>query len=75
MPNVRRIGYGAVIGAGSVVTKDILPMTVVGGNPAKKILTIEEYKNKLEASMNSSPIIEFLLGGYLLTYIKTYMTK
>ena len=37
LPNVRRIGYGAVIGAGSVVTKDILPMTVVGGNPAKKI--------------------------------------
>ncbi|MBV4428311.1 hypothetical protein KM801_07970 [Clostridium tyrobutyricum] len=29
------IGEGAVIGARSVVTKDVLPYTVVGGNPAK----------------------------------------
>lgn len=31
------IGEGAVIAAGSVVTKDIEPYTVVGGCPAKKI--------------------------------------
>jgi len=31
------IGDGAVIGARSVVTKDVLPYTIVGGNPAKKI--------------------------------------
>lgn len=36
LPGVR-IGRGAVIGAGSVVTKDILPMVIVAGNPAKKI--------------------------------------
>lgn len=29
------IGEGAVIAAGSVVTKDVNPWTVVGGNPAK----------------------------------------
>lgn len=32
-----RIGQGAVIAAGSVVTKDVEPYSIVGGNPAKLI--------------------------------------
>lgn len=32
-----KIGDGAVIGAGSVVTKDVEPYSIVVGNPAKKI--------------------------------------
>lgn len=40
LPGVR-IGYGAIVGAGSVVTKDVPPMTVVAGNPAKFIKKIE----------------------------------
>ena len=35
------IGDGAVIAAGSVVTKDVVPRTLVGGNPAKKIKEIK----------------------------------
>ena len=35
------IGYGAIVGAGSVVTKDVQPMTVVAGNPARVIKKIE----------------------------------
>ena len=31
------IGEGAVVAAGAVVTKDVEPFTVVGGNPAKFI--------------------------------------
>jgi acetyltransferase-like isoleucine patch superfamily enzyme len=31
------IGEGAVVAAGAVVTKDVLPFTLVGGVPAKKI--------------------------------------
>lgn len=40
LPGVR-IGYGAIVGAGSVVTKDVPPMTIVAGNPAKFIKKIE----------------------------------
>lgn len=35
-----KIGRGAIIGAGSVVTKDIPPYTLAVGNPAKVIKTI-----------------------------------
>lgn len=34
MPGVK-IGEGAIVLAGSVVTKDVEPWTIVGGNPAK----------------------------------------
>jgi acetyltransferase-like isoleucine patch superfamily enzyme len=34
------IGEGAMVGAGSVVTKDIAPHTLVAGNPAKKIRSL-----------------------------------
>jgi len=35
-----RIGKGAIVAAGSVVTKDVPSFTLVGGNPAKVIKTI-----------------------------------
>lgn len=36
------IGEGAMVGAGAVVTKDVAPHTVVAGNPAKLIRTLEK---------------------------------
>lgn len=40
------IGPKAIIGAGSVVTKDIPENSVAAGNPAKVIATLDEYLKK-----------------------------
>lgn len=36
------VGENAVVAAGAMVTKDVAPNTIVGGNPAKLIKTIEQ---------------------------------
>lgn len=38
------IGEGSIVGAGSVVTKDVPDWTIVAGNPAKIIRTIPEHE-------------------------------
>lgn len=45
MPGVT-IGKGALVAAGSIVTKSVAPHTVVGGNPARVICTTEEFYEK-----------------------------
>lgn len=45
LPNVR-IGPNVIIGAGSVVTKDVKPNSIVAGNPAKVIGNFDEYVKK-----------------------------
>lgn len=42
------IGEFAFIGAGSVVTKDVLPFALVVGNPARQIGWMSEYGHRLE---------------------------
>jgi len=37
LPKVNKIGKGAIVGAGSVVTKDVEDFAIVAGNPAKII--------------------------------------
>lgn len=44
LPNVK-IGNNVIIAAGSIVTKDVLDNSVVGGNPAKVISNFSEYVN------------------------------
>lgn len=51
-PNVSKIGNGAVIGAGSVVTEDVPPYAIIAGNPGKLIRYRfnKDVIDKLEAS-------------------------
>lgn len=44
LPGCKRIGYGSIVGAGSVVTKDVPDYAIVGGNPAKVL----KYRNQEE---------------------------
>jgi acetyltransferase-like isoleucine patch superfamily enzyme len=39
-----RVGYGAVVAAQAVVTKDVPPYTVVAGNPAKVVKQLDESR-------------------------------
>lgn len=51
MPNVT-IGKNSVIAAGSVVTKSVPENSVVGGNPARFLMTTSEYADK---SLKNNP--------------------
>lgn len=67
LPSCRRIGYGSVVGSGSVVVKNIDPMSVVSGNPAK------EFKKR--TCVHSDLIVESLLGGDYEEYKRVRRTK
>ena len=46
------IGAYAFVGAGAVITKEILPYALVVGNPAKQIGWVSEYGHRLEFNSN-----------------------
>jgi len=46
------IGSYSLIGAGSVVTKEVLPFALVVGNPAKQIGWVSEYGHRLNFDKN-----------------------
>lgn len=48
------IGEYAFIGAGAVVTKQVLPYALVVGNPSKQIGWISEYGHRLEFDKNNT---------------------
>lgn len=59
-----RIGPNALIAAGSVVTKDVPPNSVVAGNPARVIATFDEYLEKRQKKVQSMDI-DFLWDRFL----------
>jgi len=50
LPGVK-IGPNSIVGAGSVVTKDVPEGVVVGGNPAKFICSIDDFYDKASKKM------------------------
>jgi maltose O-acetyltransferase len=54
LPGVR-IGDDAIVGAGSVVSRDVPPGAVVVGNPAEPIATVDEFATKHRARMAHRP--------------------
>ena len=52
LPGVR-VGRGSVVAAGSVVTKDVPPHTLVAGVPAKIIRTLDSSQDPLVAALST----------------------
>lgn len=67
LPNVT-IGPWSVVGAGSVVTKDVPSHTVVAGNPARPICTLEEYEEKCRARHIDIPLDREEARKFLVDY-------
>lgn len=63
MPRCASIGNGAMIGAGSVVTKDVAPYTIVAGNPAR--LLAQRYDDGIIALLEESRWWELPLSELL----------
>lgn len=51
------VGKGGVVAAGSVVVKDVLPMSIVAGNPAKEI---GKRKSELKYKNNFFPYMDII---------------
>lgn len=67
LPSCSIIGYGSVIGANAVVVKDVPPMSIMGGNPAKIINQRKCVHSKL--------VVSSLLSGDLKIYWKTWINR
>jgi len=77
------IGEGAIVAAKSVVTKDVAPFTIVGGNPAKFIAYVPRVKwsweETLAAAHGDPAMHDVLTQSYLhkdhIKSIKSYLAS
>ncbi|MDS9469852.1 acyltransferase [Paracoccus sp. MBLB3053] len=49
------IGPRAIVGAGAVVSSDVPPNSVVGGNPARRIRSLDEHFERVQMRTDSYP--------------------
>lgn len=54
------VGPNSIVAAGAVVTKDVPPGVVVGGNPARFICTTLELMRRVEERSNAYPWIDLV---------------
>lgn len=57
LPNVT-IGPNSIVGAGSIVTKDVPPCSVAAGNPARVICTMGEYLERIKELSSDKRIFD-----------------
>ncbi len=74
MPGVT-VGANAIVAAGSVVVKNVEPFTVVGGNPAKFIMNVADYKSKHEELIKTAMVYDekWLIQNGITTEMKDKM--
>lgn len=61
LPGVK-IGDNSVVAAGSVVAKSVPPGSVVGGNPARYIMSFEHYRKRVLENYVSNSEMDFSLS-------------
>ena len=69
------VGAYALVGAGAVITKEILPYALVVGNPAKQIGWVSEYGHRLEFNYNHVAICKESKHEYNLERNKVVKVK
>lgn len=76
LPNVT-VGYNCIIGAGSVVTRDVPDNIVAGGNPARVIASVEQYIQKNQILMDMGRIFpeEYTMRHHITNDMKKEMIK
>ena len=67
LPSVRKVGFGSVIAAGSVVFTNVPPKSVISGNPARHL----KFRDAIHSNLNMKVFSEI----DFLDYCRSYLIK